>query len=132
MKQSQKLTSNTYRYICTISNTNNNFLRLIKIKFKYFVRYKMTFCVIGMRMTCRVFLWLYSEETKKNGLVLIVDARKGAWRVARSCIKLSTVLLGASAASVIVVRPDGFWDKRVDSCTKSHKEGEVRYLQKLE
>ena len=132
MKQSQKLTSNTYRYICTISNTNNNFLRLIKIKFKYFVRYKMTFCVIGMRMTCRVFLWLYSEETKKNGLVLIVDARKGAWRVARSCIRLSTVLLGASAASVIVVRPDGFWDKRVDSCTKSHKEGEVRYLQKLE
>lgn len=132
MKQSQKLTSNTYRYICTISNTNNNFLRLIKIKFKYFVRYKMTFCVIGMQMTCRVFLWPYSEETKKNGLVLIVDARKGAWRVARSCIRLSTVLLGASAASVIVVRPDGFWDKRVDSCTKSHKEGEVRYLQKLE
>lgn len=73
----------------------------------------------------RVFLWP-SEETKKNGLVLIVDARKGAWRVARSCIRLSIVLLGASAASVIVVRPDGFWDKRVDSCTKSHKEGEVR------
>ncbi|OAD58516.1 SEC14 domain and spectrin repeat-containing protein 1 [Eufriesea mexicana] len=72
--------------------------------------------------------FMVSEETKKNGLVLIVDARKGAWRVARSCIRLSTVLLGASAASVIVVRPDGFWDKRVDSCTKSHKEGEPTYL----
>ena len=68
---------------------------------------------------------MISEGTKRNGLVLIVDARRGAWRVARSCIRLSTILLGTSAASVIVVRPDGFWDKRVDSCTKSHKEGEV-------
>lgn len=52
--------------------------------------------------------------------------------MARSCIRLSTVLLGAYAASVIVVRPDGFWDKRVDSCTKSHKEGEVgNLLEKL-
>ncbi|XP_043587396.1 SEC14 domain and spectrin repeat-containing protein 1-B [Bombus pyrosoma] len=74
------------------------------------------------------FLSIFSEETKKNGLVLIVDAQRGAWRVARSCIRLSTILLGASAASVIVVRPDGFWDKRVDSCTKSHKEGEPTYL----
>ncbi|XP_076385572.1 uncharacterized protein LOC105662897 isoform X4 [Megachile rotundata] len=74
------------------------------------------------------FLSTFSEETKKAGLVLIVDARRGAWRVARSCIRLSMVLLGPSAASVIVVRPDGFWDKRVDSCTKSHKEGEPTYL----
>ncbi|XP_043525681.1 uncharacterized protein LOC122536948 isoform X2 [Frieseomelitta varia] len=74
------------------------------------------------------FLSIFSEETKRNGLVLIVDARRGAWRVARSCIRLSTILLGTSAASVIVVRPDGFWDKRVDSCTKSHKEGEPTYL----
>lgn len=68
---------------------------------------------------------IISEETKKAGLVLIVDARRGAWRVARSCIRLSMLLFGSSAASVIVLRPDGFWDKRVDSCTKSHKEGEV-------
>ncbi|XP_076170753.1 SEC14 domain and spectrin repeat-containing protein 1-like [Ptiloglossa arizonensis] len=74
------------------------------------------------------FLSIFSEETKRNGLVLVVDARKGAWRVARSCIRLSMILLGASAASVIVVRPEGFWDKRVDSCTRSHKEGEVEIL----
>lgn len=66
-----------------------------------------------------------SEETKGNGLTLIVDARLGAWRVARTCIRLSTNLIGFKDVSVIVVRPDGFWDKRVDSCTKSHKEGEV-------
>ncbi|KZC12047.1 SEC14 domain and spectrin repeat-containing protein 1 [Dufourea novaeangliae] len=74
------------------------------------------------------FLAIFGEETKRNGLVLVVDARRGAWRVARSCIRLSIVLLGASAASVIVVRPEGFWDKRVDSCTRSHKEGEPTYL----
>lgn len=34
--------------------------------------------------------------------------------------------------SVIVVRPDGFWDKRVDSCTKSHKEGEVSGISQSE
>ncbi|XP_054013283.1 titin isoform X3 [Hylaeus anthracinus] len=74
------------------------------------------------------FLSIFSEETKRNGLVLIVDARKGAWRVARSCIRLSMMLLGPSAASVVVVRPEGFWDKRVDSCTRSHKEGEPTYI----
>ncbi|KAM0731550.1 SEC14 domain and spectrin repeat-containing protein 1 [Formica fusca] len=74
------------------------------------------------------FLSIFSEETKGKGLALIVDARRGAWRVARSCIRLSTNLAGSTAVSVIVVRPDGFWDKRVDSCTKSHKEGEPIYV----
>ncbi|XP_020293894.1 SEC14 domain and spectrin repeat-containing protein 1-B [Pseudomyrmex gracilis] len=74
------------------------------------------------------FMSIFSEETKENGLVLIVDARSGAWRVARSCIRLATNLIGTKIVSVIVVRPDGFWDKRVDSCTKSHKEGEPIYV----
>ncbi|XP_019884311.1 titin isoform X6 [Camponotus floridanus] len=74
------------------------------------------------------FISIFSEETKEKGLALIVDARRGAWRVARSCIRLSTNLAGSTAVSVIVVRPDGFWDKRVDSCTKSHKEGEPIYV----
>lgn len=71
---------------------------------------------------------IYSEETKENGLVLVVDARRSAWRVTRSCIRLSTNLIGSKIISVIVIRPDGFWDKRVDSCTKSHKKGEVSKL----
>ncbi|XP_067210497.1 uncharacterized protein zormin isoform X3 [Linepithema humile] len=74
------------------------------------------------------FISIFSEETKENGLVLIVDARRGAWRIARSCIRLSTNLIGSKVVSVIVVRPDGFWDKRVDSCTKSHKEIEPIYV----
>ncbi|KAK2586836.1 hypothetical protein KPH14_009775 [Odynerus spinipes] len=74
------------------------------------------------------FISIFSEETKKAGLVLIVDARRRAWRVARSCIRLSMMLLGSRATSVFVVRPDGFWDKRVDSCTKSYKDSEPIYL----
>lgn len=56
-----------------------------------------------------------------------MDARRGTWRVARSCTRLVINLLGPHAASVIVLRPDGFWDKRVDNCTKSHKDDEVHY-----
>ncbi|XP_018309581.1 uncharacterized protein [Mycetomoellerius zeteki] len=74
------------------------------------------------------FISIFSDETKENGLVLIVDARHSAWRVTRSCIRLSTNLIGSKVVSVIVIRPDGFWDKRVDSCTKSHKEGEPIYV----
>ncbi|XP_071560873.1 uncharacterized protein [Temnothorax nylanderi] len=74
------------------------------------------------------FTSIFSEETKENGLVLVVDARRSAWRVTRSCIRLSTNLIGSKVICVIVIRPDGFWDKRVDSCTKSHKEGEPIYV----
>ncbi|XP_039306302.1 uncharacterized protein LOC105193639 isoform X2 [Solenopsis invicta] len=74
------------------------------------------------------FMSIFSEETKENGLILVVDARRSAWRVTRSCIRLSTNLIGSKVISVIVIRPDGFWDKRVDSCTKSHKEGEPIYV----
>lgn len=68
---------------------------------------------------------LSSGDTKRNGLCLIVDARRGSWRVARSYIRRSIVLVGNSATRVIVIRPDGFWEKRVDNCTKSRKDGEV-------
>ncbi|KAL6255449.1 hypothetical protein P5V15_013784 [Pogonomyrmex californicus] len=74
------------------------------------------------------FISIFSEETKENGLVLVVDARRGAWRITRFCIRLSMNLIRSKVVSVIVVRPDGFWDKRVDSCTKSHKEGEPIYV----
>ncbi|KAL2729461.1 titin isoform X1 [Vespula squamosa] len=74
------------------------------------------------------FLSIFSEGTKKGGLVLIIDARYRAWRVARSCIRLSVMLLGSRATSVFIIRPDGFWDKRVDSCTKSYKDSEPMYV----
>ncbi|XP_033210466.1 SEC14 domain and spectrin repeat-containing protein 1-B isoform X2 [Belonocnema kinseyi] len=74
------------------------------------------------------YLSIFSEDTKQNGLCLLIDARYAVWRVARTFIRLSTLLLGKNATSAIAVRPDGFWDKRVDNCTKSHKEGEPVYI----
>lgn len=94
----------------------------------FLYNYLNNFSVIGCVYTsgdCN-FSIIYSEGTKKGGLVLIIDARYRAWRVARSCIRLSVMLLGSRATSVFVIRPDGFWDKRVDSCTKSYKDSEVR------
>lgn len=72
-----------------------------------------------------LFLFLLSDETKQNGICLIVDARKGCWRVARSYIRRSINVVGKCAGRTIVIRTDGFWEKRVDNCTKSWKDGEV-------
>lgn len=69
---------------------------------------------------------LHSEETKSNGFTILVDAQREAWRVARGCIRESSAACGTNiAVFVIVLRSDGFWEKHVDNCTKSHKAGEV-------
>ncbi|KAH0535742.1 hypothetical protein KQX54_018708 [Cotesia glomerata] len=70
----------------------------------------------------------FNDETKKNGISLIMDARKGSWRVARSYIQRSMNVVGKYAARMIVIRPDSFWEKRVDNCTKSWKDGEPIYI----
>jgi hypothetical protein len=67
-----------------------------------------------------------SPETRRNGLAVVLDATRSAWRTARACIRQVGVTLGADAAAIIVLRPEGFWDKqRVDNCTRTQKEGEV-------
>ncbi|XP_031789486.1 uncharacterized protein LOC100679567 isoform X4 [Nasonia vitripennis] len=76
------------------------------------------------------FLDIFSEDTQANGLTLLVDARSATWRSARSHIRQACLQLGPRSASVIAVRPDGFWDNhRVDNyCTKSHRDGEPIYV----
>lgn len=76
----------------------------------------------------RYYINIFSEGTKSNGFTILVDAPKDAWRVARGCIRQASTSCGANAVSVIVLRPDGFWEKHVDNCTKSHKEGEPLYM----
>lgn len=68
-----------------------------------------------------------SPQTRCNGLAVVVDATRSAWRMTRACIRQVSVVLGADAAAIIVLRPDAFWDKqRMDSCARTQKEGEVR------
>lgn len=68
-----------------------------------------------------------SEETRAAGLTLLVDARSAQWRTARAHIRRASLRLGSAAATVIALRPDGFWDKqRVDNyCTRARGDGEV-------
>ena len=106
---------------------------------RLFVNYSWKFLWKGNKYTfsCTdvafpvIVIITFSEESKQNGLCLLIDARYAVWRVARSFIRLSsTLLLDSNVTSAIAVRPDGFWDKRVDNCTKSHKEGEVSLVEK--
>ena len=70
-----------------------------------------------------------SPDTRRNGLAVILDAQRSAWRMARACIRQVGVTLGADAAAIIVLRPEAFWDKqRVDNCARTQKEGEVSVL----
>ncbi|XP_046754019.1 uncharacterized protein LOC124416756 isoform X6 [Diprion similis] len=76
----------------------------------------------------RYFIEIFSEETKSNGFTILVDAQREAWRVARGCIRQASTSCGAAKVLVIVLRQDGFWEKHVDNCTKSHKEGEPLFV----
>ncbi|XP_066257903.1 SEC14 domain and spectrin repeat-containing protein 1-B [Euwallacea similis] len=78
----------------------------------------------------KYLLSIFSEATKKSGFTLVLDARKGAWRASRGCIKQ---VLGAFAEGqlkrLIVLKPDGFWDKqRVENCTTPQPDQEVLFI----
>lgn len=70
-----------------------------------------------------------SKTSRSRGITTILDARKGPWKVARSCIKQVTAVFEADElAQLIVLRPDAFWDKqRVENCTSlPKKENQVK------
>lgn len=69
----------------------------------------------------------FSKTSRSKGITVIVDARKGPWKVARSCIRQVCTVCGTEElAQLIVLRPDAFWDKqRVENCTSSHKDNQV-------
>lgn len=74
-----------------------------------------------MLLLCKYF----SDETKNCGFTVIVDAQKCSWRLAKMHMR-ATSLLGANLATLIVIRPDAFWDtQRVENCAKTNKTGEV-------
>lgn len=74
----------------------------------------------------------YSNETKRKGLTVIVDAQKGPWRVAKSCMRqVTTIMAQPELAKLLILRPDAFWDKqRVENCTNIQTDGEVNHLLK--
>ncbi|CAH1113166.1 unnamed protein product [Psylliodes chrysocephalus] len=75
-------------------------------------------------------LSLFSKASRSRSLTVIIDARKGPWKVARSCIRQVNVVFSPDELSkLIVLRPDAFWDKqRVENCTSSSNEKQVNLL----
>lgn len=78
-------------------------------------------------VTFSAFSSFGSDETKRKGLTVIVDAQKGPWRVAKSCIRQVTEAMSPPVlAKLLILRPEAFWDKqRVENCTTVQTEGEV-------
>ncbi|XP_034951171.1 uncharacterized protein [Chelonus insularis] len=83
---------------------------------------------IKLEKLIRYLLSIFNDASRRNGICLIVDARKGSWRETRSYIRRTINAVGKYAARTIVIRSDGFWEKRVDNCTKSWKNGEPTYI----
>lgn len=68
----------------------------------------------------------YSVETRQQGVTVVVDAQRSSWRLVRPVTRQVSQVLGSSLATLLVLRPDAFWDKqRVDNCARVHKDGEV-------
>ena len=69
----------------------------------------------------------FSDETRRQGLTVILDARKGPWKTARSCIRqISSSMNCDELAHFVVLRPENFLDKqRVETCTNIPKDGQV-------
>ncbi|CAG9824337.1 unnamed protein product [Phaedon cochleariae] len=75
-------------------------------------------------------LSLFSKASRSRGLTVIVDARKGPWKVARSCIRqINAVFSAEELCQLIVLRPDAFLDKqRVENCTSAPKNKKVIFI----
>ncbi|ERL83562.1 hypothetical protein D910_01236 [Dendroctonus ponderosae] len=72
----------------------------------------------------------FSKSSKRAGFTVLLDARKGSWRLSRSCIRqtIDTFPEG-ELRKLVVLKPDGFWDKqRVENCTVPQKDQEVIFI----
>ncbi|CAH1976523.1 unnamed protein product [Acanthoscelides obtectus] len=85
---------------------------------------------VEVEPSLQYLLSLFSETSRLRGLTVIIDGRKGPWKVARACIRqVNAVFSAEELAQCIVLRPDAFWDKqRVEYCTSSQKDKEVIFI----
>lgn len=62
---------------------------------------------------------------------MLLDARKGPWKTARSYIRqVNNSLTPEELVQFVVVRPDAFWDKqRVENCTSTQKDSQVSLIE---
>ncbi|XP_066905382.1 uncharacterized protein [Halyomorpha halys] len=68
--------------------------------------------------TIRYLLSIYSEETRRSGIRLVVDGHPGGRRAGR----ILSAVIGDENVACLILRPEAFWDKSVDHCAKSTPE----------
>lgn len=88
--------------------------------------------VIDAVPSLQYLLSIFSKTSRSKGFTVIIDARKGPWKVARACIRqVNAVFTLDELAQLIVLRPDAFWDKqRVENCTSSQCDKQVIFIPK--
>lgn len=68
-----------------------------------------------------------SPETRQSGLCIVLDAQRSTWKTTKSVMHRVFEILDENVGAMLIVRLDVFWDKqRVENCTKSRTDGEVR------
>ncbi|RZF40117.1 hypothetical protein LSTR_LSTR011245 [Laodelphax striatellus] len=80
--------------------------------------------------TClKYYISILSAESRRQGVTVVVDGQHSSWRMVRVTTRHLALVLGHSLMSLIVLRPDAFWDKqRMDACARIHREGEPIYI----
>lgn len=69
---------------------------------------------------------LFSTDTRKLGLCIIVNAQKTNWRTTRVVLHLVSEIFRTELTNIIVLRPEAFWDKqKVEHCAKIKQNGGV-------
>lgn len=68
----------------------------------------------------------FSDVILQKGVTVIVDAQKTTVRINRQHARFIYNLFEGLTVNLYLVKSEGFWEKHVETCTKSQTKGEVR------
>ena len=62
---------------------------------------------------------LYSTDTRRLGLCMVINSQKTTWRVTRVILQRVTEIFSTELTTIIILRPEAFWDKqKVENCAR--------------
>ena len=66
-----------------------------------------------------------SDTILQMGVTVLVDAQKTTARINRNHARFIFKLFEGLTVNLYLVKSEGFWEKHVETCTKSQTKGEV-------
>ncbi|XP_050302710.1 titin-like isoform X2 [Anthonomus grandis grandis] len=86
--------------------------------------------ILCIKSSIKYLFSIFSDETKAKGFTVILDARKGSWKLSRLLIKQTINSFEEGELKLLLVlRPDGFWDQqRIENCTVSQEDQKVIFV----